>query len=83
MDTFKQLLLIYASKLKSNQLFLDDIVVIINETLGLNLLKEDLKLVNGELRLRLKSKEKLLLILYKDILLEKFKSSGIKIIDLK
>ena len=83
MDTFKQLLLVYASRLKSSQLFLDDIIVIINETLGLSITKEDLKIVDGQLRLKLKPKERLLLILHKEILLEKFKIAGIKVIDLK
>jgi len=83
MDTFKQLLLVYASKLKSSQLFLDDIIIIINETLGLSITKESLKIVDGELRLKLKPKERLLLILDKEVLLERFKTAGIKVTDLR
>jgi len=83
MDTFKQLLIVYSTKLKSNQLFIDDIVKILEENSGLKVAKEDLKLKDGQLVLKLKPKQKLILILYKDLLLEKFNKAGIKITDLR
>lgn len=83
MDTFKQLLIVYSTKLKSNQLFIDDIVKILEENSGLKVAKEDLKLKDGQLVLKLKPKQKLTLILYKDLLLEKFNKAGIKITDLR
>lgn len=82
MDDFKKILTLYSSKLNSNKLFLDEIIQIIKETTTLSLGKDKVVVSGKELRFKLKSKERLLILIHKERLLQKLEEEGIKITDL-
>ena len=82
MDDFKKILTLYSSKLNSNKLFLDEIIQIINETTTLSLSKDKVVVSGKELRFKLKSKERLLILIHKERILQKLIEAGIKITDL-
>ena len=82
MDDFKKILTLYSSKLNSNKLFLDEIIQIINETTTLSLDKDKVVVSGKELRFKLKSKERLLILIHKERILQKLIEAGIKITDL-
>lgn len=83
MDNFKDLLKLYSQKLNSSQLFIDDILEIINQTTDLVLNKKNLIIRDGIAWLKVKPKEKLVIILYKEKIITSFKDKGILITDLK
>ena len=83
MDNFKDLLKIYSQRLNSSQLIIDEILEVINKITSLKLSKTNLSLRDGVGWLKIKPKEKLLIILYKEKILTKFKEENISVIDLK
>ena len=83
MDNFKDLLKIYSQKLNNSQLIIDEILEVINQVTNLKLSKTDLSIRDGVGRLKVKPKEKLIIILYKEKIIAKFKEENISVIDLK
>lgn len=83
MDNFKDLLKIYSQKFNSSQLLIDEIITVINEVTSLKINKKSFKIKDNIGFLELKPKEKLLILLYKEKLLDKLKEGDFKIIDLK
>ena len=83
MDNFKDLLKLYSQKLNSSQLIIDEILEVINGITNLKLSKNNLSIRDGVGWLKVKPKEKLAIILYKEKIIAKFKDEKIKITDLK
>ena len=83
MDNFKDLLKIYSQRLNSSQLIIDEILEVINKVTNLKLSKTNLSIKDGVGWLKVKPKEKLIIILYKKKIITKFKEENISVIDLK
>lgn len=83
MDNFKDLLKIYSQKLNSSQLLIDEILDTINKVTDLKLGKNNLRIRDGVGWLKVKPKEKLIIILYKEKIINKFKEEKISITDLR
>jgi len=83
MADFKELLILYSQKFNTSQLFLEEIIEIINKTTNLKLNKNNLIIKDGLIKFKVKPREKLEILLYKEKILIKFKEAQIKITDLK
>jgi len=83
MNNLKELLLLYSQKLNSQKLLTKEIVGIINQVTRLNLVEANLEAKNGTLKLQVKPKEKLEILLHKELILEEFKKEKIIITDLR
>lgn len=83
MQDLKNLLLLYSQKFNSTQLIIEEIIKVINKTTNLKLNKNNFIIKDNLIKFKIRPKEKLEILLYKDKILNKFKEAKIKITDLR
>lgn len=83
MNDLKDLLLIYSHRLKSQELFIGEILKTINQITNLNLSKEQIEAKNRVLKFKVKPKEKLEVLLNKETIISSLKNQDITINDLR